>query len=106
MAYSFYHIFTTPYLFLLTLFFGLRGVGIHNVITKIYHICVITLISRKICDNLHYMIIRYILLFRELLLFPQNLVLDIFFIYIANNVELHIYIYVGATLMSAVTNEV
>jgi hypothetical protein len=37
MGDSFYHIFTTPYLFLLTLFFGRRGVGIHNVITKIYH---------------------------------------------------------------------
>jgi hypothetical protein len=43
MGDSFYHIFTTPYLFLLTLFFGRRGVGIHNVITKIYHMSVITL---------------------------------------------------------------
>jgi hypothetical protein len=32
----------------LTLFFGRCGVGIHNVITKIYHMSVITLISRKI----------------------------------------------------------
>jgi hypothetical protein len=38
MGDSFYHIFITPYLFLLTLFFGMRGVGIHNVITKKYHI--------------------------------------------------------------------
>jgi hypothetical protein len=54
MGDSFYHIFTTPYLFLLTLFFGRRGVGIHNVITKIYHMSVITLILRKICDNKYY----------------------------------------------------
>jgi hypothetical protein len=51
MGDSFYHIFTTPYLFLLTLFFGRHGVGIHNVITKVYHMSVITLISRKICDK-------------------------------------------------------
>jgi hypothetical protein len=51
MGDSFYHIFTTPYLFLLTLFYGRRGVGIHNVITKIYHMSVTTLISRKMCDN-------------------------------------------------------
>jgi hypothetical protein len=54
MGYSFYHIFTTLYLFLLTLFFWRRGVGIHNVITKIYHMSVITLISRKICDKQWY----------------------------------------------------
>jgi hypothetical protein len=47
MGYSFYHIFTTPYLFLSTLFFGRRGVGIHNVITKNYHMSIITVISRK-----------------------------------------------------------
>jgi hypothetical protein len=51
MGDSFYHILTTPYLFLLTLFFGRRGVGGHNVITKIYHMSVITLILRKICDK-------------------------------------------------------
>jgi hypothetical protein len=51
MGDSFYHIFTIPYQFLITLFFGRRGVGIHNVITKIYHMSVITLISRKICDK-------------------------------------------------------
>jgi hypothetical protein len=51
MGDSFYHIFTTPYLFLMTLFFGRRGVGIHNVITKNYHMSVITSISRKICDK-------------------------------------------------------
>jgi hypothetical protein len=58
MGDSFYHIFTTPYLFLLTLFIGRRGVGIHNVITKIYHMSVITLISRKICDNFLYIMHR------------------------------------------------
>jgi hypothetical protein len=47
MGDSFYHIFITPYLFLLTLFFGRRGVGIHNVITKNYHMSVITLICDK-----------------------------------------------------------
>jgi hypothetical protein len=54
MGDSFYHIFTTPYLFFLTLFFKWRGVGIHDVITKIYHMSVITLISWKICDNNFY----------------------------------------------------
>jgi hypothetical protein len=54
MGDSFYHIFTIPYLFLLTLFFGNRGVGIHDVITKKYHMSVITLISRKICDKKNY----------------------------------------------------
>jgi hypothetical protein len=34
---SFYHIFTTPYLFLLTLFFRGCGIGIYNVISKNYH---------------------------------------------------------------------
>jgi hypothetical protein len=48
---SFYHIFTSPYLFLLTLFFEGRGVGIHNVISKNYHTSDITLISEKICDK-------------------------------------------------------
>jgi hypothetical protein len=38
---------------LLTLFFEGRGVGIHNVISKKYHMSDITLISRKICDNLY-----------------------------------------------------
>jgi hypothetical protein len=37
MGDSFYHIFTTPYLFFLTSFFGRRSVGIHNVISKNYH---------------------------------------------------------------------
>jgi hypothetical protein len=53
MGDSFYHIFTTPYLFLLTLFFGRHGVGIHNVISKNYHMSVITWISRKICDKMY-----------------------------------------------------
>jgi hypothetical protein len=48
---SFYHIFTTPYLFLLTLFFEGRGVGIHNVIPKNYHMSDITLTSWEICDK-------------------------------------------------------
>jgi hypothetical protein len=48
---SFYHIFTTNISILYTLFFGLRGVGIHNVISKNYHMSDITLISRKICDK-------------------------------------------------------
>jgi hypothetical protein len=52
MGDSFYHIFTTNILILYTLFFGLCGVGIHNVISKNYHMSVITLISRKICDKL------------------------------------------------------
>jgi hypothetical protein len=47
---SFYHI----YLYLLTLFFGGRGVGIHNVISKNYHMSDITLISRKIYDKYKY----------------------------------------------------
>jgi hypothetical protein len=34
MGDSFYHIFITPYLFLLTSFFEARGVGIHNAISK------------------------------------------------------------------------
>ena len=55
MGDSFYHIFTTPYLFFLTLFFKWRGVGIHDVITKIYHMSVITLISGKICDKYRYL---------------------------------------------------
>jgi hypothetical protein len=54
MGVSFYHIYTTPYLFLLTFFFGRRGVKIHDVITKNYHMSVITLISRKICDKIFY----------------------------------------------------
>jgi hypothetical protein len=54
MGDSFYHIFTTPYLFFLTLFFKWRGVGIHDVITKNYHMSVITLISGIICDKMHY----------------------------------------------------
>jgi hypothetical protein len=33
------------------LFFGLCGVGIHNEISKNYHMSDIALISRKICDN-------------------------------------------------------
>jgi hypothetical protein len=48
MGNSFYHISTIPYLFLLTLFFRGRGVGIHNVISKNYMMNGITLISRKI----------------------------------------------------------
>jgi hypothetical protein len=51
MGDSFYHIYTTPYLFLLTSFFGQRDVGMHNVISKNYHMSDITLISRKTCDN-------------------------------------------------------
>jgi hypothetical protein len=39
------------YLFCITLFFGLRGVGILYVISKNYHMSVVTLISRKICDK-------------------------------------------------------
>jgi hypothetical protein len=35
--------------------------------------------------NLHYMIDRYISLFREMLSFPKYLVLDFLIIYIANN---------------------
>jgi hypothetical protein len=49
MGDSFYHIFTTPYLFLLTLFFGGHGIGIHNLISKNYHMSGISLISRKNC---------------------------------------------------------
>jgi hypothetical protein len=52
MGDSFYHIITTLYLFFLTLFFTWRGVGIHDVIRKNYHMSVITLISGKICDKL------------------------------------------------------
>jgi hypothetical protein len=48
MGDSFYHIFTTNIPILNTLFFGLHGVGIHNVISKMSDI---TLISRKICDK-------------------------------------------------------
>jgi hypothetical protein len=54
MGDSFYHIFTTPYLFFLTLLFKWRGVGIHDVITKIYHMSAITLISGKICDKIRF----------------------------------------------------
>jgi hypothetical protein len=36
------------------LFFGFRGVGIHNVISKNYHMSDVTLISRKICDKMLY----------------------------------------------------
>ena len=50
------HIFTTLYSFFITLLFGLWGVGIHNVISKIYHLSVITWISRKICDKAIYQI--------------------------------------------------
>jgi hypothetical protein len=46
MGYSFYHIY---------LFFRLHGVGIHNVISKNYHMSDITLISRKICDKMKYL---------------------------------------------------
>jgi hypothetical protein len=53
---SFYLIFTTPYLFFLTLFFIWCGVGIHNVISKYYHMSDITLISRKICDRIYFRI--------------------------------------------------
>jgi hypothetical protein len=52
MGDSFYHIFTTNIPILYTLFFGLRGLGIQNVISKNYHMSVITLISRKICDKI------------------------------------------------------
>jgi hypothetical protein len=51
MGDSFYHIFTTKIPILYTLFFGLRGVGIHNAISKNYHMSDITLISREICDK-------------------------------------------------------
>jgi hypothetical protein len=56
MGDSFYHIhvFTINIPILCTLFFGLLGVEIHNVISKIYHMSVITLISRKICDKISY----------------------------------------------------
>jgi hypothetical protein len=52
MGDSFYHIFTTNILISHTLFLWLHGVGIHNVISKNYHMSDITLISRKICDNM------------------------------------------------------
>jgi hypothetical protein len=45
MGDSFYHIFTTPYLFLLPLFFEGLGVGIHTVISKNYHMSDITLMA-------------------------------------------------------------
>ena len=45
--------------------------------------------------NLYYMIIRYISLIREMLLFPQNLVSDFLFIYIANNDKLQILFFVN-----------
>ena len=45
--------------------------------------------------NLHYMIIHYISLIREMLLFPQNLVSDFLFIYIANNDKLQILFFVN-----------
>jgi hypothetical protein len=51
MGDSFYHIFTPNIHILNTLFFGLRGVGIHNVVSKSYRMSDITLISRKICDK-------------------------------------------------------
>jgi hypothetical protein len=44
MGDPFYDIFTTGYLILLTLFFVGLGVGIHNVISKKYHMSEITLI--------------------------------------------------------------
>jgi hypothetical protein len=53
----FKNIFTTPYLFLLTLFFGKHGVGIYNVITKIYQMSFITLISRTNCNKCSYMLV-------------------------------------------------
>jgi hypothetical protein len=58
MGDSFYHMFTTPYLYLLTLFVEGLGVGIQNVISKNYHMSDITLISRKICDDRTYMYTR------------------------------------------------
>jgi hypothetical protein len=51
MGDSFYDIFTTNIPILYTLFCGLHGVGINDVISKNYHMSVITLISRKICDK-------------------------------------------------------
>jgi hypothetical protein len=41
-----------------TWFFKWRGVGIHDVITKIYHMSVITLISWKTCDKERYVQIK------------------------------------------------
>jgi hypothetical protein len=54
MGDSFYHIFTTQYmyLFLFTLINEGCGVGIHNVISKNYHMSGITLISKKTCDKI------------------------------------------------------
>jgi hypothetical protein len=37
------------------------GIGMHNVITKIYHMSVITLISRKICDKLSYLTLKHLI---------------------------------------------
>jgi hypothetical protein len=51
MGDSFYHIFTTPYLFFLIIC-SLDMIGIHSVIAKNYHKSVITLISRKICHKI------------------------------------------------------
>jgi hypothetical protein len=57
--------FTTNIPIVYTLFFGLRGVGIHNVISKSYHMSVfITLISRKICDK-NFDVMFSIIKFRE-----------------------------------------
>jgi hypothetical protein len=62
MGDSFSHIFTTPYLFLLTLSFGGRGVGVNNVISKNYHMSSVTLISRKLCDKLVFLVLVWCLL--------------------------------------------
>jgi hypothetical protein len=51
MGDSFYHIFTTNIPILCAFSFGLNGVGIHNMISKCYHMSDITLISMKICDK-------------------------------------------------------
>jgi hypothetical protein len=51
--------------FFLTLLFKWRGVGIHDVITKIYHMSVVTLISWKICDSIKYVLHAEELFFME-----------------------------------------
>ena len=58
MGDSLYRIYTANIPNLHTLFFGLCGVGIHNVISKNYHMSDITLISKKIGFNIHSHIIK------------------------------------------------
>jgi hypothetical protein len=55
---SFYLLFTTQYLFLFTLFFGLHGVGIHSAIKKSYKCCHIDI--EEMCDKYQCLYNRYV----------------------------------------------